>query len=143
MERCHRTNECVSETRVYWEQVEDSPYGWLTADGDSLLACLHEGNDGVLPPQFVYAPTPTKTVRQLYSSGLAATRGYRNTDSLDGSGSHDRGRKRPGQVYEDYKMAFGEEPLMISGVAIMTDTDNTKEQATAYYGDILFKKALP
>ena len=43
-------------------------------------------------------------------------------------------------VYEDYKKAFGEEPPMISGVAIMTDTDNTGESATAYYGDILFKK---
>jgi len=43
-------------------------------------------------------------------------------------------------IYEDYKKAFGEEPPMISGVAIMTDTDNTGESATAYYGDILFKK---
>lgn len=41
-------------------------------------------------------------------------------------------------IYEDYKDAFGEEPPMINGVAIMTDTDNTKEQATAYYGDIVF-----
>lgn len=44
-------------------------------------------------------------------------------------------------IYEDYKKAFGEEPPMINGVAIMSDTDNTKEQATAYYGDILFMKA--
>ncbi len=44
-------------------------------------------------------------------------------------------------VYEDYKKAFGEEPSMISGIAIMTDTDNTGESATAYYGDIVFKKA--
>jgi DUF3047 family protein len=43
-------------------------------------------------------------------------------------------------IYEDYKRAFGEEPPMISGVAIMTDTDNTKERATAYYGDISFVK---
>jgi len=43
-------------------------------------------------------------------------------------------------VYEDYKKAFGEEPPMISGIAIMTDTDNTGESATAYYGDIVFKK---
>ena len=41
-------------------------------------------------------------------------------------------------VYEDYKRAFGEEAPLISGVAIMTDTDNTGESATAYYGDILF-----
>ncbi len=44
-------------------------------------------------------------------------------------------------IYEDYKKAFGEEPPMINGVAIMSDTDNTKERATAYYGDIIFKKA--
>ncbi len=43
-------------------------------------------------------------------------------------------------LFEDYKKAFGEEPPMISGVAIMTDTDNTGEKAIAYYGDILFKK---
>lgn len=43
-------------------------------------------------------------------------------------------------VYEDYKKAFGGEPPMISGVAIMTDTDNTGEFATAYYGDIFFRK---
>ncbi len=43
-------------------------------------------------------------------------------------------------IYGDYKKAFGQEPPMISGVAIMTDTDNTGESATAYYGDILFRK---
>ena len=43
-------------------------------------------------------------------------------------------------VYEDYKKAFGDEPAMISGVAIMTDTDNTGESAIAWYGDITFSK---
>ncbi len=41
-------------------------------------------------------------------------------------------------IYDDYMTAFGEEPPMINGVAIMSDTDNTKERATAYYGDITF-----
>ncbi len=45
-------------------------------------------------------------------------------------------------IYEDYKKAFGEEPPMINGVAIMSDTDNTKEQATAYFGDIVFQKSV-
>ena len=45
-------------------------------------------------------------------------------------------------IYEDYKKAFGEEPPMINGVAIMSDTDNTKEQATAYLGDIVFQKSV-
>lgn len=43
-------------------------------------------------------------------------------------------------VYDDYKAAFGAEPPLISGVAIMSDTDNTGESATAFYGDIVFKK---
>ncbi len=43
-------------------------------------------------------------------------------------------------IYEDYKTAFREDPPLIAGVAIMTDTDNTGESASAYYGDILFRK---
>lgn len=43
-------------------------------------------------------------------------------------------------LYQDYIRAFGEPPPPISAVAIMTDTDNTGEQASAYYGDILFLK---
>ena len=43
-------------------------------------------------------------------------------------------------LYDDYKKAFGEEPPMLSAVAIMTDTDNTGEATIAYYGDIVFKK---
>ena len=39
----------------------------------------------------------------------------------------------------DYRQAFGDQPPTISGVAIMTDTDNTGESATAYYGDIVFE----
>ena len=45
-------------------------------------------------------------------------------------------------IFEDYKKAFGQEPPMISGIAIMTDTDNTVESATAYYSDIVFKKSF-
>jgi hypothetical protein len=43
-------------------------------------------------------------------------------------------------VYEDYRRAFGKEPPRVSGVAIMTDTDNTQERAAAYYGDLMFAK---
>lgn len=44
-------------------------------------------------------------------------------------------------IYEDFKKAFGEDPPLINGVAIMSDTDNTKERAVAFYGDIEFRKA--
>lgn len=44
-------------------------------------------------------------------------------------------------VLEDYREAFGEDPPEITGIAIMTDSDNTGGSATAYYGDIIFRKA--
>lgn len=44
-------------------------------------------------------------------------------------------------IYEDYKKAFGEEPPLINGVAIMSDTDNTRDRAIAFYGDIEFRTA--
>lgn len=46
-------------------------------------------------------------------------------------------------LYADYREAFKDEPPMISGVAIMTDADNTGETVTACYGDILFIKERP
>ena len=45
-------------------------------------------------------------------------------------------------LYEDYQKAFGDDPPPVSGVAVMTDTDNTRESAVAYYGDIVFRKAV-
>lgn len=42
-------------------------------------------------------------------------------------------------LVEDYRKAFGGDPPRISGVAVMTDTDNTGESAVAYFGDIVFK----
>ena len=41
-------------------------------------------------------------------------------------------------VAADFRAAFGEEPPAISGVVLATDTDNTGESATAFYGDIRF-----
>ena len=43
-------------------------------------------------------------------------------------------------IYEDYRAVFQEDPPPVSGIAIMTDTDNTGESAVAYYGDIVLRK---
>ncbi len=42
-------------------------------------------------------------------------------------------------VYEDYLNLFGQEPPRVIGIALMTDTDNTGESATAWYDDIFFQ----
>ncbi|MEO1022419.1 MAG: DUF3047 domain-containing protein [Bacteroidota bacterium] len=43
-------------------------------------------------------------------------------------------------ILEDYKKAFGDAPPRINGIAIMTDSDNTRETSVGYYGDIILRK---
>jgi hypothetical protein len=42
-------------------------------------------------------------------------------------------------IVADYRKAFGEAPPPIVGIAIMSDSDNTGEKATAWYGDLTFQ----
>ncbi len=44
-------------------------------------------------------------------------------------------------VLEDYRRAFDEEPWDIVAVGLMTDSDNTRQQARCLYGDISFLRA--
>lgn len=44
---------------------------------------------------------------------------------------------------EDYKRVYGEEPGKLMAYGVLTDTDNTGESVTAWYGDILFKPRAP
>jgi hypothetical protein len=44
-------------------------------------------------------------------------------------------------IVDDYRRAFGEEPPPVSGIAIMTDTDDTGESAVAWYGNIELRPA--
>jgi hypothetical protein len=44
-------------------------------------------------------------------------------------------------VREDYERAFKEPAPKVKSIGIMTDTDNTGETASAYYGDIQFLKS--
>ena len=41
-------------------------------------------------------------------------------------------------VREDFKRLFGDDIKQIDAVALMTDTDNSHQAATAWYGDIYF-----
>ncbi len=63
--------------------------------------------------------------------------------------AHQSGNDNAGQwqmersnLIEDYRKAFGEAPGRITGVAIITDSDDTKGSAKGYYGDIVFREEL-
>jgi hypothetical protein len=45
-------------------------------------------------------------------------------------------------IRADFLAAFGEEPGALTGIAIMTDTDNTQSRATAWYGPVRLTSAL-
>ena len=44
-------------------------------------------------------------------------------------------------LYEDFRHAFHEEPGLLTGVGVLTDTDNTGGSVEAWYGDIRFHPA--
>ncbi len=44
-------------------------------------------------------------------------------------------------LYEDFRLVFHEEPGLLTGVGVLTDTDNTGGSVEAWYGDIRFRPA--
>lgn len=59
-----------------------------------------------------------------------------------GNGEAGIWRRESRNVLEDYRRIFHEEPGRIGAIAIMTDTDNTGESATAYYDDLQISASL-
>ena len=52
-------------------------------------------------------------------------------------------RKHERDLAADYKLAYGETPGNVIGIALLTDTDNTKSEVRALYGDIeLLRKSV-
>lgn len=54
-----------------------------------------------------------------------------------GTGNANRWRCHERDLREDYRRAFGREPGKLLAIGLMTDTDNTRSQVEAWYGDIL------
>jgi len=61
------------------------------------------------------------------------------------SGSEGLGdwRKHEQDLAADYKRAYGENPGEVIGIALLTDTDNTKSETRALYGDIELIRKSP
>ncbi len=78
--------------------------------------------------EFIANPYTDKTVMVAVNSG---------SKSVGKSVSIER------NLVADYRQAFGENPPPIRGIAIMSDSDNTGEQARAWYGDIMLGKIKP
>jgi hypothetical protein len=79
-----------------------------------------------LPAESVISSAHTGRVRMLVAESGAARAGQWLQYDRD--------------IAADYKRAFGAEPGKLIGVAILSDTDNTRLKTTAYYSDIVLHK---
>jgi hypothetical protein len=57
-----------------------------------------------------------------------------------GPDHQDQWRSARQDIVKDFQRAFGTDPPRLTGIAVMTDTDNTGASATAWYGDIVFRQ---
>ena len=88
----------------------------------------------------------TRAINYVWSSNQAPGTSWKNAYTGNArmlairSGNKDTGRwvteKR--NIRADFKKLFGKDITEINAIAIMSDSDNTKQSATAYYGDIFF-----
>ena len=127
-----------------WSWRIDKKLGKLneqSKEGDDYAARVYVIVDGGL------IPWNTKALNYVWSSnqprGTTWGNAYlpKNAKMTAVRGSQDKvggwvREKR--NIRADFKQIFGKDITEIDGVAIMTDTDNGKGQATAAYGDIFF-----
>lgn len=124
----------------------DSPARILFAfDGDHarlsprnrLLFDLAESVGGERPPyatlMYVFANRPEHLGRTLVHTRTDRIRKV----VLDAGPAHaGQWRDHSRNLAEDFRQAFGEAPGRLMSVAVLTDADNTQQQAQAWYGPV-------
>jgi hypothetical protein len=113
-------------------------------EGDDYAARVYV----VFPGTFFWR---TRAIVYVWSDKLAEGTAIRNPYTSNAViVAAEAGRENAGKwvheernYYEDYRRLFGEYPPKLGAVAVMTDTDDTSDEATAWYGDIILSRAHP
>lgn len=108
-----------------------------TKTGDDYAARIYV----VFPGKYFWQ---TKAINYIWANQLKLGTSIPNTYTSNAiMVAVQSGPKNAGQwlvekrdIFEDYNNLFGSDPDMTIAIAIMTDTDNTGENAIAWYGDI-------
>jgi hypothetical protein len=112
-----------------------------TKEGDDYSARIYVIKDGGL---FFWK---TKAINYVWSrasrKGIAWNNAYAGESAKmiairSGKDSTRTWYTEKRNIYEDFKRYFGEAIDQIDAIAIMTDSDNTHAQTTAWYGDVYF-----
>ncbi len=139
----------VRELRV---DLEKLPYlNWSWRVDDVLTEIDERTKAGDDYPARVYAIVSggiafwrTRTLIYVWSSRQPAGSTWKNAFTGNARVMALRSGKGTGWVSEhrdvrsDFKTCFKDDTTFLDAVAIMTDTDNSQQEATAWYGDIFF-----
>lgn len=155
-----RAHSFSSASGLYWEQRIDlyqtpylnwhwrvdktlPPLGEKTRSGDDYAARIYVVIDGGL--RF----WRTRALSYVWSSGMEQESAWDNAfagskvrmlalRNNDSAASIWHVEKR--NIFQDLKRHFCDEIRYIDAIAIMTDSDNSKSEAIAYYGNIFFSE---
>ena len=126
-------------------QRDDAPLRLLVAfDGNKSKLSLKEKLTFEMANLISGQEMPYATVMYIWSGKNVANTVLNNAHTsrvkmiVVDSGWDNLGewRKHERDLAADYKLAYGETPGNVIGIALLTDTDNTKSEVRALYGDI-------
>ena len=108
-----------------------------TKKGDDYAARVYV----VFPGRFFWQ---TKAINYIWANHLPKEEAIPNAFTSNammvavesGTGKTGQWLNEERDILADYRRLFNEEPRQIGAIAIMTDTDNSGAEATAWYGDI-------
>ncbi|WP_251374716.1 DUF3047 domain-containing protein [Polynucleobacter corsicus] len=126
-------------------QHDDAPLRILVAfDGNKSKLPLKEKLTFEMASLISGQEMPYATVMYIWSGKNSVNTVLNNAHTSrikmivvdSGSDSLSEWRKHERDLAADYKLAYGEAPGNVIGIALLTDTDNTKSETRALYGDI-------
>jgi len=127
---------------------EDSPARLIFAfDGDKSKLPLLERAVFYLTETLSGRQLPYALLQYIWAADIPVgtliehphTRRVRMLVVASGAAGVGRWQSYSRNLYNDFRNAFHEEPGLLTGVGVLTDTDNTGGSVDAWYGDIRFR----
>jgi len=124
---------------------------YVTFAFEPSRATIYEKGRNIIGERLFGVRPPGSAINYIWANKLKKdefiVNSYSNRDMMiaveSGNGASGSWVREERNIYEDYIKAFGHKPPPITGIAVMTDSDNTGSSAEAYYENIVFRKKGP
>ena len=139
----------IANADMSLRDADDSPVRLLLVfDGDRSRFSMKDAMLSELAQTLTGEPMPYATLMYVWCNTRAPGSVIINprTDRIrklvleSGSAHLNQWRDYERQIATDFEAAFGEPPGALLGIGIMTDTDNTRSSAQAWYGPVTLVK---